>query len=623
MEDSTSTTGTGTDPVTESASSSSPRRPPRRPLVQRTSSKYYGRISEALFPSLPSKVLKQWRIASGISKFASRHHVGAVWPVHDLVATELLMWLLPTHMLTHLIKFVVGLLVWLGGFLWCTMTHQAATGDNDNNNNNNNEGFFLAWALFGIAIPLWVYSYHHTVLYAIGKPWMDPKVPAVNRTEMHVPLRLFECSQKARRAACLPQMVSRVRRDAAVAAAANKEEDDGDACSYSFKYDTPNVLLLDDKDWKFQLLPTVEEALTLVYQDHNHHPHHESVASLQDDDWSPIVVPGHWMLQGFNDKPVYTNKKYPFPCRPPIVPRQNPTGVYKLNVQFPEDWMKDESSSSSSSSLEDDEITLLLHGIESACFVFWNGEMLGFFKDSRLPSEFVVPRELVYNMLAESSAEEQLGAVLHIVVVRWSDGTYVEDQDHWMMAGIHRSVELIRRRPGADILDYHVEAPASGDLCVSVQLRESSKPQQSSRTILARLYDDEQLTADGDWKANTEIWSQRQSVEDPTSTTLQFKEQIPGVRLWTAETPHLYTLVLEQIDDEHEDDDHDSNGRITQVESCRVGFRSIDVDGGILQVNGKRITICGINRHEHDPDHGKVVSMERMKQDITVLKYVL
>jgi beta-galactosidase/beta-glucuronidase len=135
--------------------------------------------------------------------------------------------------------------------------------------------------------------------------------------------------------------------------------------------------------------------------------------------------------------------------------------------------------------------------------------------------------------------------------------------------------------------DHVATAAASGDLTVSVQLRESSlfRPKEE-RVVTARLYSDEQVTADGaDWKeAKRELWSQRQTVDPTSATTVTFEGQLDDIQPWTAETPHLYTLVLEQTTDGTTRTTH-------QVESCRVGFRSIDVDGGILHVNGKRILL--------------------------------
>lgn len=276
-----------------------------------------------------------------LCRFASRHHDGIVGSGHDLLVNDLLVWIVPTHMGTHRIRFVVILL-----------------------------GLFAmpinGWVLLTLAL-LWTVWYYHSTLFAQGKPWMEPRVPSQNRLDMHVPLRYFESPQEARRAACLPQMVSR------------STEAGG----------TPNVLLLDDMDWKFRLLYTVEDAMELVRKD-----------TIGSSGWSPIRVPGNWMLQGFDDVPIYTNQKYPFPCNPPIVPRHNPTGCYKLQIALPTDFLE-----------ENDELGILFHGIESACFVFWNGHQLGFFKDSRLSSEFAIPPRLW-----------KRDSVLHVVVARWSDG---------------------------------------------------------------------------------------------------------------------------------------------------------------------------------------------------------
>ena len=201
------------------------------------------------------------------------------------------------------------------------------------------------------------------------------------------------------------------------------------------------------------------------------------------------------------------------------------------------------------------------------------------------------------------------------------------------MAGIHRSVEIIRRPSGANIIDYKVRSSKSGNLSVSVKMRTSSLP----KVVTARLFADEQQTADGDWKpAPNELWSQQQILIEmdttvPASnvgafTSLEFSGQIESVQQWTAETPYLYTLVLEEQRPRSSNTNNNpekwdcASYNTTQVESCRVGFRTIDITNGILRCNDRKIMICGINRHEHDPDHGKVVSLDRMKQDIEILK---
>ena len=358
------------------------------------------------------------------SRFPSRHHDGIVGSGHDLIANELLVWLLPTHMRTHRIKFTVILFALIftlfyysyysysysmnGLIATATSTSTATTTRTTNNS-------IVVILSITVLILVWTYWYYHTTLYASGKVWMDPTIPATNRAEMHVPLRLFETVALARRAACLPQLVS--RQPKIVAKSTTTTTTTTTMMMTNNNAETPNVLLLDDMNWKFQLLRTVEEALELVRNDTRNSNSNSDSNSNRDSDsnsdsakenkWSSIKIPGNWMLQGFDDVPIYTNQKYPFPCRPPNVPRQNPTGCYRLRLALPSDW-KNESD-------KDDQFSIMLHGIESACFVFWNGEPLGFFKDSRLPSEFFIPPQL----LVDPKNRE---AVLHLVVARWSDG---------------------------------------------------------------------------------------------------------------------------------------------------------------------------------------------------------
>jgi hypothetical protein len=581
-------------------------------LLRRTASDYFGDLS-TLFPRLFLDRVQAVSQKEQRSKFNSKHHNGrAVWPIHDLLANELLLWLLPTHMVTHLIKFgvvVTGLM--LGALYSHLQTHNTACG------------------VFLVLLVLWSYYSYHTTFYAIGKPWMDPTITGVHRMEMHVPLRLFTSPSSARRAACLPEMVCRTSVD-----------DPGPH--------TPNIYNLDSPtEWKFQLLPTVEQALDLVSQQQQQQQQQD--LNLKDtnttntktkDQWTSIPVPSNWMLSpNVPDIPIYTNQKYPFPCTPPMVPRDNPTGIYQRQIALPADWdttWSGADSDSGSDSSHHNTYSILLQGFESMAWVFWNGAFLGCAKDSRLPSEFPIPLDCIRD---DNNNNNNNNNTITIVVCRWSDGSYVEDQDHWWMAGLHRSVELVQRSVGADIMDYRVDATALGEINVKVQLRNSTANGTSGnsvsseqdccsstrRTITARLYADEQLTAEGDWSmASQELWSETISITNTSTITTPNKEMtslvefytvLPHVKLWTAETPNLYTLVLEQSQQSHSqsnggDNDDDDQAAVavitTQVESCRVGFRTIDIENGVLHVNGKRIMVCGINRHEHDPDHGKV-----------------
>jgi beta-galactosidase/beta-glucuronidase len=313
-----------------------------------------------------------------------------------------------------------------------------------------------------------------------------------------------------------------------------------------------------------------------------------------------MPVPSNWTLNGF-DKPIYTNMKYPWPCQPPLVPIENPTGVYRLEFDVPVAWKTE---------FHANEYTVTFHGVESAAYVYCNGAFAGFSKDSRLPFEFSVTEHL-----------RPTDNVLTVAVCRWSDGSYVEDQDQWWMAGIHRSVTLTRRGRHQDITDFNVQADATGHIACRITCRRSAT---TNKRAAVRLWDDEQLDADGDrWKGGTCIWSascgilsEDEQDEDSIHVSLSADLDPNGLRLWTAETPDQYTLTVSL-----EDSATASTGAaLHQVESCRVGFRTIEIHDGVVHVNGVRVTVCGMNRHEHDPDTGKVVSFERMKEDVCLLK---
>ena len=570
----------------------SPQAQPACRHLDRMRSLDYGRLSRALMleHGPPDWLRKNPIFSSAAHRFQcrSRHNAGgAVWPVHDLLLNDILVWLLPTHGLTLLIKFATVLALLLSIlFYGVSGIVQDLIGRIVITPSTNAEDVpsirpWLKWTLVimmsSLLVIAWCRYYRRVLDVTLnGKTWMDPTVPAINRLAMHVPLRLFVDEGKAREAACFPDLV-----------AINVEPKRGTPRGSTPL--TPNVWRLDGLNWKFCLKDTAEEGLQLVEQ------------QQQEVEWAPITVPSNWTLQGFKDKPIYTNQKYPWPCQPPLVPHQNPTGVYRLDFVFPTEWQSDDSQDLLS------DFTLLLHGVESACYVYMNHQFVGFSKDSRLPCEFDVTPVL-----------KKAKNLLEIVVMRWSDGSYVEAQDQWWMAGIHRSVELIRRSPNADILDYAIQADSSGHLNCSIDLRPQiwRRGESSHRRLRMHLYNDLQRSAEGDWEKGALVLSSEQ-VLDADQTNVTFSEDLDRslLQLWTAETPFLYTLTLLLVEDA------DSSGVHTgQVESSRVGFRTVDIHDGAVHVNGRPITVCGINRHEHDPDFGKVVSLERMKQDVCLLK---
>lgn len=478
-------------------------------------------------------------------------------PLNDLILSDIVNVISPVNTRNRMIHtvLIVSTLLLVGVNSIKTMLTQESYGSY--------HPYLLVLSLLGAA--LWVYRNQRT-FYAHGKPWMDPATPSINRLPMHVPLRLHTSEASARRAACLPQLV---------AMESNSEEHNQNNLA-------PNVWKLDQLDWSFQFHKTVEEGLEVIEQQQS-----------AGDTWNKMDVPSNWMMRGY-DQCIYTNQVYPIPCDPPLVPHENPTGIYKLQFDYPGFWSNDGVSRDAA------DFTLFLHGIESACYVFLNGQQIGFCKDSRLPSEFDI-----------TSALKAKDNTLCLVVIRWSDGSYVEDQDHWWMAGVHRSVEIIRRPKGADITDYQVHADALGRLKVAVDCRSVfPAPAKDNRKIVARLYNDKQLTPDGsEWKQGDVVWTGSKIVTNE-STPVVLGTKLQSAKLWTAETPNLYTLTIALVDGEKE----------VQVESCRVGFRTVEIEDGLVKVNGKKITVCGVNRHEHDPDNGKVVSHESMRLDIEILK---
>lgn len=619
----------------------------------------YGRLTHALKPDWLKVPPLFGKVAHRLT-FRSRHTTAAatgtaVWPVHDLVFNDVLRFVLPTHRRTHLLRFavvlaaLVGLLAYHATRAWLAITASGTStgedGDDDRldwdvppwivrccilDRHHRSDDTVMssesssdantcatntaaavphyvltthAWKLRLLlcvvlieAAALWIFHFHRRVLRQLvweRRAWMDPAVPALRRLPLHAPLRLFSGVAQARRAACVPQLVARNDENSNTIPASSET-----AAPY-----TDNVWRMDGLPWMFSFFETAEEGLAAAQQN--------STTILKDS--KRIPVPSNWTLQGY-DKPIYTNMKYPWPCEPPLVPHENPTGLYQLEFELPAQWREE--------NFDACHFFIAFHGVESAYYVYLNGQFVGFSKDSRLPAEFDVTSTL-------NGSGSKTKQFLQVVVLRWSDGSYVEDQDQWWMAGIHRSVELVRRPAGADVTDFAVQADASGHLqCHVESRRQSPRDGAVRRRISVELYDDEQIDADGDaWKQGQCTWSAVHEItddDDDGQTMIQsctLSGDVPSPRLWTAETPNLYTLVVVlEVSDDDNDNHNDNNWRVAQAESCRVGFRTVDIHDGVVHVNGQRITVCGMNRHEHDPDHGKVVSLERMKQDICLLK---
>lgn len=299
-----------------------------------------------------------------------------------------------------------------------------------------------------------------------------------------------------------------------------------------------------------------------------------------------VEVPGCWTMQGVGDGPQYTNIQMPFPGPPPRVPTENPTGVYRREIEVPAAWAGRR-------------IILHVGGAESVLYVEVGGEFVGMGTDSRLPQEFDLTPFLSPGRTSQ----------LTLTVVRWSAATYLEDQDHWYHAGLHRSV-LLYSTPAVHLLDVHADAdwdPASGHGRLTVRAHTGEAPSPGARV---------RVSLDG--RVVGEVDARWENERDVLLNAYAFSERggrldvaVPGAEPWSAERPRLYDLVVELVD---------RHGRVLDRVALPVGFRRAEVVGHELLVNGRAVLIKGVNRHDHDPRRGKAVTREGIRSDIELMK---
>jgi len=295
--------------------------------------------------------------------------------------------------------------------------------------------------------------------------------------------------------------------------------------------------------------------------------------------WKQIKVPADWQAEGF-DQPRYFNITYPFPANRPLIPHAtNPVGSYRRDVDIPATWTGQD-------------IILHIGAAGSAYYVWVNGEKVGYSEDSKLPSEFDITKRVRpgHNVIA-------------IQVYRWSDGSYLEDQDFWRVSGIEREVFLMAA-PKTRIRDFFVHAgldPSFKDGQLAVDL--AVTPSKSATTARIVLLDRDDKTV--------LLTNSAAVAAGDAERTLRLAATLPNVRPWSAETPNLYMLLVEL---------YDANGAILQSTWSRIGFRSVAIRNGLVTVNGRPITIRGVNRHEHDPETFHVISLESMERDIQLMK---
>ena len=301
---------------------------------------------------------------------------------------------------------------------------------------------------------------------------------------------------------------------------------------------------------------------------------------------STIVVPGHWQLQGF-DRPIYTNVQYPFPCDPPRVPEQNSTGCYLRSFSLDEDWLASQ------------QLRVIFDGVDSAFYLWCNDVWVGYSQDSRLPAEF----DLTDHLRAGANT-------LKLVVLRYCDGSYLEDQDMWNLSGIYRSVTLLRK-PQARITDLRVTASLDdryedGMLNVRV-ITEGARDCQ----IVLGLFDTTDLSRSVIPDTPENMATRQIDERGGYANRCEVTQHIASPRAWSAEQPALYRLTVSLLS---------ADGQVIEVEACDVGFRTVEIIEGQLCLNGQPLLIRGVNKHEHDPCTGHFEHIADVERDLRLMK---
>lgn len=300
--------------------------------------------------------------------------------------------------------------------------------------------------------------------------------------------------------------------------------------------------------------------------------------------WKEIPVPSDWQMHGY-DYAHYVNIVYPHPMNQPFIDHKyNPVGSYKRNFTIPAGW-------------KGMDVFVHFGGVNSAMYLWINGEKVGYSEDSKTPAEFNITK---YIREGNNS--------IAVEVYRWCDGSYLEDQDFFRLSGIERDVYLFAA-PKVRIADFFAVAGldaqyVNGVFNLDVKVKNSSNDVQNNLSMIASVYD----AANGE-KVFSE--SRKINLAKASESSLNFSSVVNNVKKWSAETPDLYNLTLQLTD---------AKGNLVVATGCNIGFRSSEIKNGQLLINGKPILFKGVNRHETDPVTGHVISVESMMKDIELLK---
>lgn len=334
------------------------------------------------------------------------------------------------------------------------------------------------------------------------------------------------------------------------------------------KYNSQRRLL--NGNWQFKLFPKPEEVDGAF------------LTKQPCDDWEKIPVPSNWQLHGF-DKPIYCNVKYPFAVNPPFVPKDNPTGCYRTEFEITQQQLTQRNQ-------------IIFEGVNSAFHLWCNGQWVGYAQDSRLPSEFDLQPFLV-------AGKNRIA----VMVIRWSDGSYLEDQDMWWLSGIFRDVVLLSK-PQYQISDVFITPDLDGcykDASLAVK---TTIDAPDNYKISVQIFDgDIAINEPQIQSTNNKRVDEKGGWQDVVFHNFTIKNP----QKWSAEIPYLYRCVVSLLNE---------LGEVVDAEGYDIGFRKVEIIQGQLCINGKPILIRGVNRHEHHPENGHAVSETDMITDIKLMK---
>ena len=304
--------------------------------------------------------------------------------------------------------------------------------------------------------------------------------------------------------------------------------------------------------------------------------------------WETIELPGHWTMQGW-DYPHYTNVQMPYGGRPPEIPERNPTGIHRRSFTIPADWA-------------DKRIVLNVGSSESVLYVWVNGQPVGYGTDSRLANEFDI-----------TGAARVGSNDIALVVVKWSAQNYLEDQDHWWLGGIARDV-VVYATNRVHLADVRVDAALADDLATgSLRVRTTvgfhrTLDMERGWQVSSQL---QTMAGKNVGKAQAAWISTHPRPYGFQGHVADVSCMVPRVSAWSAEHPNRYLVHISLIN---------PAGDVTEQITETVGFKRVElVSRGIL-INGERVMIRGVNRHDHHPEKGKAVNVDDMRADLITMK---